>query len=575
MMTLISYHHLSLLRKWQYFFIIVFILFEGCYDYRLFAQISIQIHKDQFQIKNLTSYVLKDLKLYEINLADSIEAGYQPSRSPIWIELEAVDQLKPIQDLQQLSPESVWSGVLNENRFSFKFESKGDVYREIQSLQKKQSEFEQAQQKKFLIQASFDLKDWPKALTQLALVKFENNQLHWDFARLHLQTAGAVILKNEISPYLSAQAHALKKITTDELKPLLLLKEDVPLRLIAYACRYFDESLVDFQVLLNRFSPIFDQAPPQDFNFYDLLATPSKSLKTTLELKGSKIILELIKHERWANALDLDQPLLLWVLAKNEVHLDEAEILKAFAYRQNEHQSPMKQMIAMFRNQPFEQMAYRWIDALMNQTLSDVHISKEDFQRQQKIELTQATQLAVLLREKQIKLPLSDLSRKLCVIFDQQIQQVLEKGNLLSAQGYLLLSADLCHGSNDYFQRVGAFFRKKAELALSEHDLSNAQTFYKSAWLVAAQTEDLYMLLEILSKISIIYASKNQSVEARYFLNEARTLFENQVVVGPFFEVAQKQFPKADFKAKLALLLIIIVIAYFSITRILKVIYDR
>ncbi len=551
---------------------IYFLIFANC----LFAQIAVQIHKDQFQIQNKSPYLLKDLHLLSIDLSDSIEAGYQQDRSPIWIELEAIDRLTPIQNLQQLSPNSIWSGVLKAHRTEFKIESKGDVYREIQILQKKQSDFELSQQKKFLIKASFDLKDWYTALKQLEDVELETNQLHWDFARLHLQTAGAIVLKNEISPYLSAQAHALKKITTEDLKILFQLKDEIPLRLIAYATRYFDESLVDFQQLMNRFMPSFhpkDNAPI--FQYYENLPTTTQAFKSTLELKGTKILLDLIKHEAWANALALDQPLLLWAMAKNEGSFSEDQILSAFDQRQNQHQVPIRQTVAMFRNQPFERIANRWIESFMNQPMQGTSMSKADFLLQQNQELVQAIQITVLIREKGIDLPLSDLSRKLCVVFDQKIQDLLTQGHLLSAQAYLLLSSNVCHGSLDNLQRVSDFFRKKAELALSEHDLSHAHTFYKSAWMIAGQTQDLYMLLEILSKISLIYATQNQAVEARYFLNEARSLFQNQVVPGPFFETAQKQFPKADFKAKIALILIMIVIGYFSITRILKVIYDR
>ena len=326
---------------------ISFLIFGNC----LFAQIALQIHKDQFQIQNQSPYLLKDLHLLSIGLSDSIEAGFQKDRSPIWIELEAIDQLTPIQNLAQLSPNSVWSGVLKSNRTAFKMESKGDVYREIQMLQKKQSDFEQSQQKKFLIKASFDLKDWYTALKQLEDVELESNQLHWDFARLHLQTAGAIVLKNEISPYLSAQAHALKKITTEDIKTLFQLKDDLPLRLIAYATRYFDESLVDFQQLMNRFMP---NSSPKDnvaiFQYYESLPTTTQAFKTTLELKGTKILLDLIKHEAWANALALDQPLVLWAMAKNEASFSESQILSAFDQRQNQHQMPIRQIIAMFRS---------------------------------------------------------------------------------------------------------------------------------------------------------------------------------------------------------------------------------
>jgi hypothetical protein len=551
---------------------ISFLIFGNC----LFAQIALQIHKDQFQIQNQSPYLLKDLHLLSIDLSHSIEAGFQKDRSPIWIELEAIDQLRPIQNLAQLSPNSIWSGVLKSNRTAFKMESKGDVYREIQMLQKKQSDFEQSQQKKFLIKASFDLKDWYTALKQLEAVELESNQLHWDFARLHLQTAGAIVLKNEISPYLSAQAHALKKITTEDIKTLFQLKDDLPLRLIAYATRYFDESLVDFQQLMNRFMP---NSSPKDnvaiFQYYESLPTTTQAFKTTLELKGTKILLDLIKHEAWANALALDQPLVLWAMAKNEASFSESQILSAFDQRQNQHQMPIRQIIAMFRNQAFEALADRWIESFMNQPTKATSMTKEDFLLQQNQELVQAIQIAVFMREKGLDLPLSDLSRKLCVVFDQKIQDLLMQGHLLSAQAYLLLSANVCHGSLDNLQRMSEFFRKKAELALSEHDLSHAHVFYKSAWMIAGQTQDLYMLLEILAKISLIYATQNQAVEARYFLNEARSLFQNQVVPGPFFETAQKQFPKADFKAKIALIFIMIIIGYFSISRILKVIYDQ
>ncbi len=522
-----------------------------------------------------------NLSLFKISDQDNIlsarelSAGFIPNQSdPFYLERHISVPLRHIQDTQNLKSQGIWSGMVEEHpqQEQTSMKHQGEIYKEINAFQKNEEQKLLKRNKQYLVYAGFDLKHWHKALKLLSSIKADQNQLHWDFARLHLITANVAHFIPKISPYLTPSAQALRQIRDEDFYPLLVLKDDVSLALIAYASRFIDQEDKLLSLLNLIKANDKDQQKQSDFLasqdehlYYKMLPSAQTSLRKMLELRGTKSIVLLLKNQEWALDRGFEHSLMFYDFAKNNTNLSKAQIIESLQSFTDAYELKIIDMLA----EQEIKVIQPWVDLFLQNQYQE-HLNRDDLHQQ---ELILATKISIALKSKNQQIPISDLSKKLCVVFDRQIAKLIQQSKLLAAQAYLSLSAHTCHATPYALDRFREFLNQRAMLSLDEKDFNLAHYFFKASGKLHGDQNALSMAVELLSQISLIYASEQKNEEGRYYLSEAIKIAQNLPEEGERFKLAKMQYPKADIKAKIALLIMIVIIGFFAISRIIKLIY--
>jgi len=159
------------------------------------------------------------------------------------------------------------------------------------------------------------------------------------------------------------------------------------------------------------------------------------------------------------------------------------------------------------------------------------------------------------------------LLKKACIELGRHANQMSQTGRWLAAEAYLRLVVTQCGDSPQVRDRLGEYYRRRAEESTERQDLVGAVDWMSAAYWVSRNQTEKHFLAETLAELSILRFRAQDSEAGRDFLKRARELdaFNAKVLEAGEYE------PQVDPRARLGVGIVIVLLAFFAFRRLRKV----
>jgi len=183
---------------------------------------------------------------------------------------------------------------------------------------------------------------------------------------------------------------------------------------------------------------------------------------------------------------------------------------------------------------------------------------------------TEAVGFAV--QDKSVKIPgRKKAHRMACATLDTAAAQSRRKQLWLATEAYLRLALRLCGDKRTLRDRISSYYRARGNVSMERLDLLGAAHWLKAAYWIGRDTRDKAFLSDTLAELAIIRFRTGDHAQGRIFLADARDLgpLRPRVVKAGEFE------PQTDPRARVALAVIIILMAFFAYRRLRRVLFGN
>ena len=396
------------------------------------------------------------------------------------------------------------------------------------------------------------------------------------WARLHLQTIG--LQNNQDTPMRSllethrliTSINALKQTSTDlgqswlEAGPLTPLKAGI----LAYAARYAPVSTL-LARLLPRIKPktegqLRDQRETVSWpEGYEGLPDPRSSIKTAIELHGTRALIPLLENVEWSKDRGFSDVQLAFALA------NEAEVIEALRKRGDEREAD--HFLTKFSQEKVlsDEHGIKGVEKIIRKMIQARDAGDSE------MAISLATSAALLWYRHNIAIEYSKTANIICSYMDLGAQKAINEKQLLAAQAYLNLGQYVCFGHPFYRSRAAEFLRTRGDLSYFDFDLEAAIHWYRSAIWISDEVIDRVRLIDTLARLSIVHIATGEIKLASSYLKEAREQEAPQVPPPDSLMAANALMPTPNNKAQVGLVVLIFVLGAIALSQILRLIFDR
>ncbi len=164
-----------------------------------------------------------------------------------------------------------------------------------------------------------------------------------------------------------------------------------------------------------------------------------------------------------------------------------------------------------------------------------------------------------------------DRGRLACAALDLGVQTHLGAGRLLAAEGHLRLAARVCPAQAPLRQRAAELTRTRGERAFRSGDLRGAAEWFRAGWWIASERADQGRLADTLAELALLRYERKENEAGNAWLDQARAV----EAIRPRVMDAFAARPTADPRVRIALGLIILVMALVVLRRLRRMRKDR
>ncbi len=157
------------------------------------------------------------------------------------------------------------------------------------------------------------------------------------------------------------------------------------------------------------------------------------------------------------------------------------------------------------------------------------------------------------------------LNRQLCGALDTAAQQALRAGRLLAAEGWLQRAGPVCGLLQA--ERTATLFRARGDLRRQMGDLRGAVGPYRAAFWLAEAPQDRARLADTHAELALLRFGEGSIEAGEAHLEAARALDS----LRPRVQAAIEARPTVDLRARVGIVLIILVMGVFVMRRLRKV----